>query len=37
MRSPQEVEDDLRLFRHEIPDALWRDLESADLIPAAAA
>jgi D-threo-aldose 1-dehydrogenase len=37
MRSPQEVEDDLRLFGHEIPDALWRDLESADLIPAVAA
>jgi D-threo-aldose 1-dehydrogenase len=35
MRSPQEVEDDLRLFAHPIPDAMWREIEKADLIPAA--
>ncbi|HEX3802350.1 MAG TPA: aldo/keto reductase [Solirubrobacteraceae bacterium] len=34
MRSPEEVEDDLRLFAHEIPEVLWYELERADLIPA---
>jgi D-threo-aldose 1-dehydrogenase len=34
MRSATEVEDDLRLYAHEIPEALWRDLEQAELITA---
>jgi D-threo-aldose 1-dehydrogenase len=33
MRSPREVEDDLRLFAHDVPEALWGELEKAALIP----
>jgi D-threo-aldose 1-dehydrogenase len=32
MRSAGEVEDNLRLYEHDIPETLWRDLESAQLI-----
>jgi D-threo-aldose 1-dehydrogenase len=32
MRSAKEVDDNLRLYAHEIPETLWRDLERADLI-----
>ena len=33
-RSPKEVEDNLKLMRHPIPGALWRDLKSAGLLHA---
>lgn len=32
MRSPDEVEDNLRLYAHAIPEKLWVDLEQAELI-----
>jgi D-threo-aldose 1-dehydrogenase len=32
MRSAEEVEANLRLYAHEIPEKLWRDLEEAELI-----
>jgi D-threo-aldose 1-dehydrogenase len=35
-RSVAEVDDNLRLFRHEIPVALWEDLRAERLIPEAA-
>lgn len=31
-RSAAELEEDLRLFRHEIPDALWADLSARGLV-----
>jgi D-threo-aldose 1-dehydrogenase len=34
MRSAKEVDDNLRLYAHEIPETLWRDLEKAELIAA---
>jgi D-threo-aldose 1-dehydrogenase len=34
MRSVQEVDDNLRLWGHEIPETLWAELETAGLIPA---
>jgi D-threo-aldose 1-dehydrogenase len=33
MRSVEEVDENLRLFEHEIPDELWAALESEALIP----
>jgi D-threo-aldose 1-dehydrogenase len=36
MRSPDEVDEDLDRFAADIPAALWRDLVSAGLLPAAA-
>ena len=36
MRSPNEVDDDVRQFDAVVPDGLWRDLIAAGLIPAAA-
>jgi D-threo-aldose 1-dehydrogenase len=36
MRSPSEVDEDLRRFQADIPDGLWRDLVAEGLIPAGA-
>jgi D-threo-aldose 1-dehydrogenase len=36
MRSPHEVDEDLRRFETDIPDGLWRDLVAEGLIPAGA-
>jgi D-threo-aldose 1-dehydrogenase len=33
MRSPREVDDDLRRFAAGIPDALWPDLVAHGLLP----
>ncbi|MET8008183.1 aldo/keto reductase [Nonomuraea glycinis] len=34
MRSPREVDEDLRQFETDVPDGLWRDLVAEGLIPA---
>jgi D-threo-aldose 1-dehydrogenase len=36
MRSPHEVDEDLRRFRIDVPDGLWSDLVAEGLIPAGA-
>ncbi|ETK36823.1 aldo/keto reductase [Microbispora sp. ATCC PTA-5024] len=36
MRSPGEVDEDLRRFETDVPDGLWTDLVAEGLIPAAA-
>jgi D-threo-aldose 1-dehydrogenase len=36
MRSPREVDEDLRRFQADVPDGLWSDLVAEGLIPAAA-
>jgi D-threo-aldose 1-dehydrogenase len=36
MRSPREVDEDLRQFETDVPDGLWRDLIAEGLIPAGA-
>ena len=36
MRSPREVDEDVRHFTTDVPAGLWRDLVSAGLIPAGA-
>ena len=35
-RSAAEVDENVRMFRHSIPAALWEDLRASDLIPEAA-
>jgi D-threo-aldose 1-dehydrogenase len=36
MRSPREVDEDLRRFQADVPDGLWSDLVAEGLIPAGA-
>ncbi|MFI5952139.1 aldo/keto reductase [Cryptosporangium sp. NPDC051539] len=36
MRSPEEVDEDVRRFATDVPAGLWRDLVSAGLLPAGA-
>jgi D-threo-aldose 1-dehydrogenase len=32
-RSPEQVDDNVAMFEHPVPDELWADLKSAGLLP----